>query len=342
MSTSYTTNALLQKPARSDRNWDTPLSANFDAIDAMSAIGRLLVTPTEVPSTTLHVRVTSGTFRKSDGTLVSYGGTSSQALTGSATNYLYLTDAGVLTVNTTGFPATFHVRLATVVTTSSAVSTVTDSRVFTVSSGGSNNSLYLTLAANDSGGVVTVNLGTTNGTILGGGATDKLAFWGATPATQPANTVEIVSLLSAAGLRATGGNPPLNLGSGAVTCGALNAGGTVTVTDAQNVVVGTTTGTKFGTAANQKIGFFGATPAAQPSGANEAAVGALTTATLTDGSGGTASTSIATISDSATANAVASLAAQVNHAAADLGSLKTLVNQLRADLVTLGLIKGSA
>ena len=54
---------------------------------------------------------------KQDGTVGTYAGISSTAMTASATNYLYLdlTSAGALTVNTTGFPTTAHVRLATVV-----------------------------------------------------------------------------------------------------------------------------------------------------------------------------------------------------------------------------------
>ena len=41
-------------------------------------------------------------------------------------------------------------------------------------------------------------------------------------------------------------------------------GSTVTLDEAVNVVLGTTTGTKFGTATSQKIGFFNATPVVQP------------------------------------------------------------------------------
>lgn len=38
----------------------------------------------------------------------------------------------------------------------------------------------------------------------------------------------------------------------------------LTMTDAKNIVVGSTTGTKIGTATTQKIGFFNATPVVQP------------------------------------------------------------------------------
>lgn len=90
--------------------------------------------------------------------------------------------------------------------------------------------------------------------------------------------------------------------------------GTVTLPDAANIVVGTTTGTKVGTAATQMLGFFGATPVSQPTSANEAAV-ATTAPTNTSPYGYTTS--------------------------AQAAAIVTLVNQLRSDLVSLGLIKGS-
>jgi hypothetical protein len=62
--------------------------------------------------------VTPGEF--TDGTTpVAYAGSAGNALTDNAMNYVYLTSAGVLTVNTTGFPApggAAHVPLATIVT----------------------------------------------------------------------------------------------------------------------------------------------------------------------------------------------------------------------------------
>jgi len=48
------------------------------------------------------------------------------------------------------------------------------------------------------------------------------------------------------------------------------AGGTLD--DGANVAVGIGTGTKIGTAVSQKLGFWGTTPVAQPSGADQAAV----------------------------------------------------------------------
>ena len=79
-----------------------------------------------------------------------------------------------------------------------------------------------------------------------------------------------------------------------------------------NYVFDTTTGTKLGTAASQKLGFWGATAVVQPASANQATVAGTAGGTYT-------STEQTLISD-----------------------LKTLVNQLRADLVTVGIIKGAA
>jgi hypothetical protein len=62
-----------------------------------------------------------------------YAGASAQALTNNQTNYIYLTAAGTLTVNITGFPApgtTPHVPLATILTASGkyAIDDITDYR----------------------------------------------------------------------------------------------------------------------------------------------------------------------------------------------------------------------
>ncbi len=73
-------------------------------------------------------------------------------------------------------------------------------------------------------------------------------------------------------------------------------------------------GIDIGAAATSKEGFYGAAPIVQPTSAGEAAV-ATTAATTTTPFG---------FSTSTQANAIV-----------------TLVNQLRADLVALGLIKGS-
>lgn len=191
MSTTYTTNVGLGIPALNDNAYVATWEDNLDLIDALGAVGPLAVTFAERPSSTLNVKVAAGSFRKNDGTVVTYAGTAAQAMTASQTNYVYLTNTGTLTVNTTGFPAsTDIVRLAVVVAGGSTITSVTDARLYLGSFGANGNLTYLALAGGtfaDSGGVVTVTLGTTNGVKFGAGATDKLGFYGATPVVQPAH-----------------------------------------------------------------------------------------------------------------------------------------------------------
>ncbi len=94
-------------------------------------------------------------------------------------------------------------------------------------------------------------------------------------------------------------------------------------------------GKDYGQSASDLQGFYGATPIVQPTSASQAAVTGVT-----DASGGAAAATngILTLTSSYNstilANAIATLA--------QLGNAnKVLVNQIRADLVSLGLIKGS-
>lgn len=75
-------------------------------------------------------------------------------------------------------------------------------------------------------------------------------------------------------------------------------------------------GTTLGQSTSDAVGFYGVTPVAQPTSSNEAAV-----------------TTSASVSISATQWGFAT--------STQATALVTLVNQLRADLVTVGIIKGS-
>ena len=55
-----------------------------------------------------------------------------------------------------------------------------------------------------------------------------------------------------------------------LTSATLGLAGTKTVADAANLALGTTTGSKIGTGATQKIGFWNATPAVQPTAVADA------------------------------------------------------------------------
>lgn len=123
------------------------------------------------------------------------------------------------------------------------------------------------------------------------------------------------------------------------------------IADSVNIAVGTTTGTKIGTATAQKLGFWNATPVIQPAAAGQAAPAAQVQAALTDSTGGTASTTLASITAGATylqadltaiKNAIASLAARLAEVKTDVANVKTLEDAIRTALVNTGLIKGAA
>lgn len=173
MANTYTPNVQLAMPASGDRTWNVPVNGNSQVLDSLAPVALAVVT-TEVPSATLNVHVAAGSYLRQDGTIGTYAGSVSQAMTASATNYLYLdlTNSGSLVVNTSGFPTTAHVRLATVVAGVTTITTITDARV----------------AFNVIGSFVDgVNLtfGTSTGTQIGTAASQKLAFFGATPIVQP-------------------------------------------------------------------------------------------------------------------------------------------------------------
>ncbi len=83
-------------------------------------------------------------------------------------------------------------------------------------------------------------------------------------------------------------------------------------------------GVSVGDTVNTKWGFYGATPVVQPSATAQS---------------GVATTAITTLATTPTAT---DIAVAVNSLISRVAAEVTLTNQLRADLVTLGLIKGSA
>jgi hypothetical protein len=174
MANTYTSNVQLAMPATGDRTWNVPVNANAKTLDALAPVGALAVVTTEVPSATLNVHVAAGSYLRQDGTIGTYAGSASLALTVSATNYVYLdlTNSGALVANTSGFPTTAHVRLATVVVGASTITSITDARI-----------AFHVLGSFVDGANLTV--GTVTGTQIGTAATQKLAFFGKTPVVQP-------------------------------------------------------------------------------------------------------------------------------------------------------------
>jgi len=174
MSTTYTPNIKLGQPALGDTGWSTPLNTNCATLDGLAPVGALAVTLREVPSTSLNVAVAAGNYLKQNGTIATYAGTSSQAVTTVATNYLYLdlTSTGALTVNTTGFPTTAHVRLAIIVAGASTITSISDQRV-----------AFGVVGSYIDGANWT--FGMTTGTQIGTAVSQKIGFFGATPVVQP-------------------------------------------------------------------------------------------------------------------------------------------------------------
>jgi len=73
---------------------------------------------------------------------------------------------------------------------------------------------------------------------------------------------DIVSAaIDTAAINAADGSAALTIAN---TTGLTTFAGGISIANAKNVAVGTGTGTKFGTATSQKIGFFNATPIVQP------------------------------------------------------------------------------
>ncbi len=277
MPSTYTVNVGLAIPALNEPAWNATLDANRAMLDALGSVGPLCVDVAQHPSTTLNVRVAAGSYQKADGTLASYAGTSSFGCTASQTNSVYLTDAGVLTKATTGFPAGNIVRLAVVIAGSTTVTSVADARVPWQSFGAAGS--YLPLAGGHLTGALTVDAG---------------------------------------GLTVTLGG--LTVSAGGITLAA----GNVALSDAVNLTAGSSTGTKFATAASQKLGWWNATPIVQPSGSAQAA--------LTNSTG---ASPITTINDAGGSYTQATL----NN---NFSSIVNLLNAIRTALVAAGLMKGSA
>ncbi|MBT5236899.1 hypothetical protein HOL63_00835 [Candidatus Peregrinibacteria bacterium] len=79
--------------------------------------------------TTLAVNISAGDYRI-NGAVTQYSGNSNQTVVDEATNYVFMGSGG-LTIQTSGFPTDeSFIRLATVVATGGAITTITDRRVF--------------------------------------------------------------------------------------------------------------------------------------------------------------------------------------------------------------------
>lgn len=123
----YSTNLKLGTPAANESGWAAVLDANRAALDA-SLLGSLAVSPKEVPSSTRNVRIAAGSFRAPDGSIVAVIAQDFM-VDASVTRKVYLDAAGTPQQTGGAWPTTPHVRLATVVTGTSTVTSVTDERI---------------------------------------------------------------------------------------------------------------------------------------------------------------------------------------------------------------------
>jgi hypothetical protein len=109
-----------------------------------------------------------------------------------------------------------------------------------------------------------------------------------------------------------------------VAAAAWELTGNKSLADAANIVLGTTTGSKIGTATTQKLGFWNAAPIVQPAAAAQAA--------LTNSTGGTADGTLSAVSGTGDD-------ADINN---NFTELHTLLNAIRTALVNSGIMKGAA
>jgi hypothetical protein len=184
MATTYTNNIRLQKPSTADRQWDVPLNANADSIDALAAVGGLAVTSMESPSLSLNCRISAGTYVTANGSSGSFAGLASLTLTANTTFYIWITDAGVAGSGTS-FPATPHVRLAQAVTGPTSIVQIIDARMAYQSIGAA--TLFVSKAGDTVSGALQV-VGPASGTpVLAVDPTAQtIGFFGVTAASQAA------------------------------------------------------------------------------------------------------------------------------------------------------------
>jgi len=104
---------------------------------------------------------------------------------------------------------------------------------------------------------------------------------------------------------------------------------TIALRSGCNLGVSDSVGTKIGTSANQRLAFYGATPIPQPASAEQRAL-------VNNTGGNTSDVTLAQVSGSSWSSTHAAI---VND---NFARIALLLNRLREDLVSLGLIKGNA
>jgi hypothetical protein len=131
MASTFTPNAGYEKPAHGDQNWDTPLRRNFDIADQMASINIALQVTS---SGGLGVIIAPGQVQIG-GSVFPFLGQTTLTLTANTTNFIFVSNIGVIGFNTSGFPS-LSVPLARVFTGPTNVISIVDSRSFLGGPGG--------------------------------------------------------------------------------------------------------------------------------------------------------------------------------------------------------------
>jgi len=120
--------------------------------------------------------------------------------------------------------------------------------------------------------------------------------------------------------------------------GDIAAHDDITMKEAKNIIAGTTTGSKIGTAVTQKLAFWGKTPIVQPASADQADPGAITG--VGDNTG-TAGAGLSLIGDTTSVNQAANIMNDFKAVQEDIAALDTLLTAIRTALVNAGIMKGA-
>jgi hypothetical protein len=141
--TTFSPDLKLGTPDLGDEGYADVLDANRAILESLAPLAALNVSPFEMPSGSLQVRVAPGRWRKSDGSTGSFAGAAALVLPASAVTAVWLAPDGTV-ASGLAYPAGAHVKLATVTTSATAVIGIADDR--TVCGEGP---LALQAAAND-------------------------------------------------------------------------------------------------------------------------------------------------------------------------------------------------
>jgi len=178
-------------------------------------------------------------------------------------------------------------------------------------------------------------LGTTTGMKIGTATNQKIGFFNATPIVQVGATIDLWVVLSNLWLRAAGTAYPITTSGATSFTGTINLWGQVTVANAINFAINTSTGTKIGTGNTQKIWFWNATPVVQPWAYTQTySTATRTHANLTSSDIGAFTGGIIGFLDAAERD---NLRTQINALRADVTNLKQVVNALIDDHQSIGL-----